>query len=63
MLDKHRAASPSLSPIGASPDLIASMIMPMVENSAMSSDGGARTESKLSDKHNSIQADNEEDQI
>ena len=35
VMDKHRATSPSLSPIGASPDLIASMIMPCVENSSI----------------------------
>lgn len=36
MLDEHRANSPSLSPIGgATPDLIASCIMPAIENSSI----------------------------
>lgn len=41
VLDQHRAASPSLSPIGGNtPDLIASIVMPAVENSAMGNSGG-----------------------
>ena len=41
VLDQHRAASPSLSPIGANtPDLIASIVMPAVENSAMGNSSG-----------------------
>ena len=42
VLDQHRAASPSLSPIGGgnTPDLIASIVMPAVENSAMTGNSG-----------------------